>query len=58
MNDSKQIKMHWRNFILILIGILLIGIIIGLFITPIQKEEAEKSACFRSSNLILAYFHQ
>jgi len=35
MSDSKQIKMHWRNFILILIGILVIGIIIGLVITPI-----------------------
>jgi len=35
MNDSKQIKIHWRNFILILIGILLVGIVIGLIITPI-----------------------
>jgi len=34
MNDLKQIKMHWRNFILILIGILVVGIIIGLVITP------------------------
>ena len=31
---SKDIALHWRNFIIVIIVILLLGIIIGLIITP------------------------
>lgn len=31
---SKDITLHWRNFIIVIIVILLVGIIIGLIITP------------------------
>ncbi len=31
---SKNITMHWRNFIIVIIFIFLVGIIIGLLITP------------------------
>jgi len=31
---SKNITLHWRNFIIMIIVIFLVGIIIGLIITP------------------------
>ncbi len=31
---SKNITMHWRNFIIVIFFIFLVGIIIGFLITP------------------------
>jgi len=50
---SKNITMHWRNFIIVIVFIFLVGIIIGLIITPhpdFQKktgpEEVIKQASY------------
>lgn len=50
---SKNITMHWRNFIIVIIFIFLVGIIIGLLITPhpgsqnkTEPEEVIKQASY------------
>ncbi len=32
--DTKNITLHWRNFVIVIIIILMVGIIIGILITP------------------------
>lgn len=50
---SKEITLHWRNFIIMIIVIFLVGIIIGLIITPhpdfqekTEPEEVIKQASY------------
>ena len=40
---SKDITLHWRNFIIVVLFIVVMGIIIGLIITPHPKYEAQES---------------
>ena len=40
---SKDITLHWRNFIIVVLFIIVMGIIIGLIITPHPKYEAQES---------------
>jgi hypothetical protein len=34
-NSLKDIFVHWRNFLFVIIGLLLAGIIIGFIVTPL-----------------------
>jgi hypothetical protein len=34
LQAQKHITLHWRNFIIVILVILVVGIIIGLIITP------------------------
>jgi formate-dependent nitrite reductase cytochrome c552 subunit len=40
---SKDITLHWRNFIIVILFIIVVGIIIGLIITPHPKFQARES---------------
>ena len=50
---TKNITLHWRNFIIVILAILVIGILIGLIITPhpdsqnkAEPEEVIKQAFY------------
>jgi len=55
---SKNITLHWRNFIIMIIVIFLVGIIIGLIITPhpdFQKKTEPKEVIKQASYSGLAF---
>jgi len=49
---QKHITLHWRNFIIVVLTILVVGIIIGLIITPHpdSRKQTEPEAVIKQAS--------
>ena len=56
---SRDITLHWRNFIIVILVILVVGILIGLIITPhpdSQKKATPEEVFKQASYSGLSFF--
>ncbi len=59
IKTTKNITLHWRNFIIVILAILVIGILIGLIITPhpdFQNKSEPEDAIKQASYSGLSFF--